>query len=49
MAGYLPLQLGISRLIWIADYESEVRLTKFKIVDPIWRTKMKNLLDWDKI
>ena len=28
----------------VADYESEIRFSKFKMADPIWRTQFKNCL-----
>ena len=27
------------RVFGVADYESEVRFSKFKLADPIWRSK----------
>ena len=33
----------------IADYKSELNIQKFKILDPIWWTKMQNLLDCTEI
>ena len=29
----------IIRIFGVADYESEVRFPKFKMADPIWRSK----------
>ena len=33
----------------VGDYESELRIQKCKMTDPIWRTKMQKLFDWDNI
>ena len=43
---YFLIQLGISILclyFWVADYESEVTIAKFKIMDSIWRPTCKKL------
>ena len=34
-----------SRIFGVADYESELRIQKFKVAHPIWRKKLKKLLD----
>ena len=33
----------------VADYESELKIQKFKMADPIWWTKIQKLLDRDDI
>ena len=33
----------------VADYESDIRFSKFKMADPIWRTQFKNCLDLSEI
>ena len=35
-------------VLGIADYQSVLEINKFKIVDPIWRTKMQKVLDLDE-
>ena len=34
-----PDMIVTIRVLGVADYESEVRFSKFKMVDPIWRSK----------
>ena len=31
----------ISKVFAVVDYESEVRISKFKIADPIWRSRIQ--------
>ena len=41
--------LGTRGFLGIADYESELRIQKFRMTDPIWQAKLQKLLDWDDI
>ena len=49
MADKIEKKLAYKRYIFyiwvfgVADYESEVRFSKFKMVDSIWRTKVKEI------
>ena len=36
-----PDMIVTVRVFRVADYESEVRFSKFKMADPIWRSKFK--------
>ena len=32
------------RVFWVADYESAIGLSKFEMVDPIWRAKIFKII-----
>lgn len=36
------------RVFQVADYESEDRFSKFKMADPIWRTKISKFLQFSR-
>ena len=38
-----------SGVFGVADYEFKLKIKKFGNADPMWQTKMQNLLDWDDI
>ena len=46
-----PDMIVTIRIFGVADYESEVRFSKFKMADPIWRSKFsrkgKLMLNFD--
>ena len=41
-------KIRYSGVFGLTDYLFEFKVQNFKMVDPIWRTKLKKLLDSDK-
>ena len=47
----IRMELGTRGVFGVADYESKLKIYKFKMSDPIWRTKMQKvgLFRWNSV